>query len=247
MLSGAISWVGKQAQLNANPVSLGEGQCSWSPKPSLNDTLNPEDPGCNHSILPASSPFNLCNQDQPTQVARLPTAAVHDGRCPSVTLGHHIKNEVKHHKKSEIKAGGNRSYGPPHPHHLYPLQIVGLRVTEVQHQHPHQCHQGLIDLEVPGIQTAVWWCCTQVQRPYENQPASLQGWRTWKTPPPTKAWCLELMVYHCHWVPRSHPSPLCYPFPTMLPGGVGEKSGDRHHPGWCTHHIGCSITTMSRP
>ena len=25
MLSGAISWVGKQAQLNANPVSLGEG------------------------------------------------------------------------------------------------------------------------------------------------------------------------------------------------------------------------------
>ena len=32
-------------------------------------------------------------------------------------------------------------------------QIMGSRVTEVQHQLPHQCHQGPTDLEVPGIHT----------------------------------------------------------------------------------------------
>ena len=30
-------------------------------------------------------------------------------------------------------------------------QIMDLKVTEVQHQLPHQCHQGLIDLEILSI------------------------------------------------------------------------------------------------
>ena len=33
-----------------------------------------------------------------------------------------------------------------------------------------------------------------------------------------------------HWVPRLHPSSLCYLFPTRLPRGAGEKCGDRHYP-----------------
>ena len=36
-------------------------------------------------------------------------------------------------------------------HHLCPCQIVDSKVAEVQHQLPHQCYQGLTDLEAPGI------------------------------------------------------------------------------------------------
>ena len=62
------------------------------------------------------------------------------------------KNKVGHHREAEIKAwGANESYGQPHPCHLHPCQIVDLKVTEVQCQLPHQCHQGPKDLEVPGI------------------------------------------------------------------------------------------------
>ena len=71
-----------------------------------------------------------------------------------MTLGHHTRNEAKHYKKAKTEARGNENYGLPHPHHLCPHWIVGSRVTKVQCQLPHQCHQGPIDLEVPGIQTA---------------------------------------------------------------------------------------------
>ena len=43
------------------------------------------------------------------------------------------------------------------------------------------------------------------------------------------------------WVLRLHPSPLCYLFPIRLPGGAGEKFGDRHYPRWCTHHTGWAL------
>ena len=70
-----------------------------------------------------------------------------------MTLGHPTRNEAKHHTKAETEAKGSKNYGQPHLHHLYPCQIMGLKVTEVQCQLPHQCHQGLSDLEVPGIHT----------------------------------------------------------------------------------------------
>ena len=48
---------------------------------------------------------------------------------------------------------GEKRYGQPHSHQLHPCQIVDSKVTKVQHQLPHQCHQGLRDWEVPGIHT----------------------------------------------------------------------------------------------
>ena len=72
-LSGAITCIGKQAQLSDNLVSLGEGQqliiqaiSKWCIRPR--GTRHP----C--SILPVSSPFNFCNQDQSPWAARLTTA-----------------------------------------------------------------------------------------------------------------------------------------------------------------------------
>ena len=63
------------------------------------------------------------------------------------------KNEARHCSEAKIKARGNESYGQPNPHHLCPHQIMGSRVTEVWYQLLCWCHQGLIDLEVPGICT----------------------------------------------------------------------------------------------
>ena len=79
-----------------------------------------------------------------------------------------------------------------------------------------------------------------VQRPYEDQLANLQG--------QGHEWChhLPMLVLGFNsvslcWVPRLHPSPLYYPFPTRLPGGAGEKFGDSYYPGWCTHHTGWTL------
>ena len=63
MLSGAIGWVGKQAQLNAKLVCLGEGQ--WLIAQAITERcIKPRGPRCPHSIPPVSSSFTFCNQDQ---------------------------------------------------------------------------------------------------------------------------------------------------------------------------------------
>ena len=48
-------------------------------------------------------------------------------------------------------AGCDETYGLHHLHCLHLHWTMGLRVTEVQYQLPDQCHQGLIDLEAPGM------------------------------------------------------------------------------------------------
>ena len=48
---------------------------------------------------------------------------------------------------------GDKTPWLPQPQSPHLHQIVGLRVTEVQCQPLHQCHQGLTDLKVQGIDT----------------------------------------------------------------------------------------------
>ena len=73
-LLGATSWAGKQAQLNANLVSPGEGW--WLMTQAITEgCIKTREPGCPCSISPASTSFNFCNQDQSPQAARLPIAA----------------------------------------------------------------------------------------------------------------------------------------------------------------------------
>ena len=59
-LSGIIAWVGKQAQLSAKLVSLGDG---WQliTQAITNGHIEPRGPGCPCSIPPVSMPFNFCN------------------------------------------------------------------------------------------------------------------------------------------------------------------------------------------
>ena len=61
-LSGAISWVGKQAQLSAKPSSLGDGQ-QMIAQAITEGHIEPRGPSHPHSIPPASTPFKFCNQD----------------------------------------------------------------------------------------------------------------------------------------------------------------------------------------
>ena len=156
MLLGAISWVGKQAQLSVNLVSLGEGQ-QLIAQAITKGHIKPRGLGCPrlHStccvnIVQHCSTFIiktcLHNQQASQQL-------FNNGRCPCLALGQCIKNEAGCHSKAKIKARGNKSYGQTHPNTIHPHQIMDLKVTEVQHQPPHWCLQGQRDQEVPGIHT----------------------------------------------------------------------------------------------
>ena len=73
-LSEVISWVGKQAQLNTNLVSL-DGSWWLITQAITKQCIEPRGPRCPCSIPPASSSFNFCNHDQSPWAARPPTAA----------------------------------------------------------------------------------------------------------------------------------------------------------------------------
>ena len=149
MLSGAISWVGKQAQLNANPVSLNEG---WQliAQAITEQALNPEDP----DIL---TPFHLHHY----HLASAIRASAHEGwdsqlplnnwRCLGIAIGHCTMIEAEHYNVARNIAISDEIYGLPHP--CCHCWIVGLRVTEAQCQLLHQCCLDLIGLEAPGIHT----------------------------------------------------------------------------------------------
>ena len=69
-LSGAISWVGKQAQLSANTLSLLEGQ-QLIAQAITKWCIEARGPGHANSHLPALLPFRFCNQDGLLQEERL--------------------------------------------------------------------------------------------------------------------------------------------------------------------------------
>ena len=91
---------------------------------------------------------------------------------------------------------GDETYGLLHPHCFHPHLSIGLKVTKVQCQLPHQCNQGLIDLEVPGIQTAANDAAGSLEAIWQSTCWSLRG-RKWKTPSLIKAgvgtwWCIAV-------------------------------------------------------
>ena len=159
---------------------------------------------------------------------------LNDGGCPSRTLSHHTRNKAEHCRKAEAK--GNRDYGW-HPHHLCPHQIMGLKVTRVQHQPLQWCQLGLIDLEVPGIHTMADDATESLGGPWKTTCQSLKDENT-KDTVTYHSWCWGLNSVLSCWVLRLHSSVLHYPFLTRIPRGVGEKFGDRCHSRWCTHYTG---------
>ena len=235
-LSGAISSVGKQAQPSSSPVSLGEGW--WLIAQAITKgCIKPRGLGCPRSIPSVSTQFKFHNQDSSPWPASLPTA-VEWWEVPK--LG---PRPVYHEWGWAPQWGQDSGWGQKElwaapPHHLCPHQIMDSKMIKVQHQPPHQCLQGPRDREVVGIQTVangptIW-------RHYEDQAASLQGWGHKRCHHIPKL-ALGLNRWSLCGVPGLHPSPLCYLFSARLPGGVGEKLGDRHHLGWHTHHTGWAL------
>ena len=107
-LSGAISWVGKQALLSTNLISLGEGQWLIT-KPSPKDVSNQED----LDIL-ASSHLHQCHSTSAIK-ASLPNwqglqHPLNNGGCPSGTLGHHTMNKAECCSPTPITFGLARSW-----------------------------------------------------------------------------------------------------------------------------------------
>ena len=74
MLSGAISWVGKQAQLSAKLASLCDGQCLIT-QAITEGHIKPRGSSHPHSISPTLIPFNFHNQDLSPWHANIPVTA----------------------------------------------------------------------------------------------------------------------------------------------------------------------------
>ena len=151
MLSGALSWVCLYARLNANALSLWEGQ--WLIGQAITKWHSEaRGPGCPHSHLPASLPSRFCSYDgsHGKRVSRVLTSM---WRSPGVLVGCHTMTETGHHNAAWTAARGDKTCGQHQPQHLNLHQNVGPRVTEVHCQLPHWCHHSPTDLGAPGIHT----------------------------------------------------------------------------------------------
>ena len=82
----------------------------WSPKPSPNDTLNPEDPGVltPFCLLPYHLTFAIRASPHGQQGTRM---LQNGGKFPGMIQGCHTRNEAQHYKMAETKARGNETYG----------------------------------------------------------------------------------------------------------------------------------------
>ena len=95
-LSGAISWVGKQVQLNANALSLHEGQWLIA-QATTKWCVEVSGLGHPHSHLPAFLPFRFCNQDGSPHEARLQsTNKCMEPRCTH-WMSHHDQDQASQH------------------------------------------------------------------------------------------------------------------------------------------------------
>ena len=149
---------------------------------------------------------------------RDPRVVMNTWRSLDILIRHHTVTEARQCNVAGIVARGGKTLGLHWPHHLHLHQIMGSRVTEVQCQLPHQCHQGHTHQD-PMLQGA--------RRPYENQFASLQGWGHKGNCHLSKLALGFNSVLLCL-VPRLRPSPLCYPslqgYPRELVRSLGTDS-----------------------
>ena len=151
------------------------------------------------------------------------------GRCWGIHSGCQPMNEAIHHNVARTMASSSKTLGLLWPQHLHLHWTMGLRVMEGQWQLLHQCHQGLIDVEAPGISTVA--DATRSLRPHENQSAHFQGWRQEECCHLPKL-ALGYNGVSSSRVLRLHPPLLHHLLPTGLPGGVGEVLRHQHHFGW---------------
>ena len=100
MLLGAISWNGKQAQLNANPWSLQEDQ-QLIAKAIMEQYIVARGPGCPHSHLPMRLPFTFLSRDK-----SLPQERFHSANELIEEPGH--IHQPSHHDWGRVQQCGHK-------------------------------------------------------------------------------------------------------------------------------------------
>ena len=110
MLSWAISWVGKQAQLYANAVRLWEG---WQliAQAISEWCIEARGPTWSHLLLPASPLFSS-HEEGGSQLL------LNNRRFPGIPTMHHTMIDIRLYNMAGTAAKGSEIHGPPQPHLL---------------------------------------------------------------------------------------------------------------------------------
>ena len=228
MLSGAISWVSKQAQLNANTVSLQEAG-SWLLRPSPNDVLKLED-------LDILTHIHLNYHHLASAIRMSPheergsRVLMNAERCPAYSSGVALSTVPFITMRPGPWPAAKRPLACSDPNTFtftrplvwewwkFSINFL-LSVIKVQW--------------TSGLQaSAPWLMLPGAWGPHENQSAHLQGWRQEGCHHLSKL-ALGYNGVSSSWVLRLHPPPLHHLLPTGLPRGVGEELRHWHHFGVC--------------
>ena len=235
-LSGAISWVSKQAQLNTNAVSLWKGQqlitqaiTKW-----YTETRGPWCP-CSHP--PALPPFSFQNQDKPPWEERLQSA----DECWEVYrhtywVSHHEWGHTS--QEARTMASSAKNFGLLWPQHLHLYQTTGLRVMKVQHQLSPQCQQVPVNQGATGISTVADTTRSSEATWKSIWPSSRMKTRRFSIT--YQSWNWDIMVY-CQAGCQDCTLLLHHLLPTGLSGGVGEELGHQHPFGGGDHCAGWAL------
>ena len=161
ILSAAISWVGKQAQLNTNALSLWEGR-QMIAQAITKWCIKARGPGCHHSFLPASQPFRFHSLDGPPQEERLQSTkkGMEESRHTHWVLHHDCASWHGHiHGQRWQDCGWHQ----PEPFYLHQTMVLRVSTSSLvsscssrsgdsRHMHNSQCHQeprGHMEINLP--------------------------------------------------------------------------------------------------
>ena len=220
MLSGAISWVGKQAQFNTNALTLQEG---WQliTQAITEWCVEARGPGHHHTCPPVLPPFSFCSQDRPLSEQRLPGTNewVEEPRHTGQTSCHDQGMESQcgwDHRQRWWDPWASPSPSPsPSPDCRFESDRSSVSASSsvssrsnrsggTGHMH-HGWHQ-------------------RARSPYENQFASLQGWGHEGNHHLSKL-ALGFNGVSLCWVPGSHPLPYAMHCLQGYPGELVRSLG----------------------
>ena len=179
-----LVWLANKPQLSANLESLGEGQRLIA-QAITKGCIKPR--GCGHpcSIPPASIPFNFSNQDPSLQPASLPTAAAwwevpRHGPRPVYQARGQVPQQGWDWGQGATRVTCNST---PVAFSLARLWIREWSKFSIKF------FISVIEVrEMRRFQVSMPWLTAPpgIHRPYEDQPASLQGWGHKRHHPHTK-------------------------------------------------------------
>ena len=217
ILLGGISWVGKQAQLNANALSLQEGW--WLIAQAITEWhVKARGPGCPCLYPPVLPPFQFHNHDgPPSQERPLSADKWVDKFGPTCQTSVHDWWQAP-----QCGWDCSQMWCDAIP---ITFTFTESWVQEWQQFNVNFLIRVIMFWQITRLQACTLWPMPQgAGGPYENQSASLQGWGEKGCHHLSKL-ALGFDGVSLCWVLRLHPSPLHYLLPTSCPGELVRSSG----------------------